>query len=101
MPVMGVQCPLSARCTSRISCASTGPRVTTAVIPGSHISRCPISLRISTTNSGIGTRSPYGDAAASVRQGVDQGLLQVPHPEVDVVGLTARVVVGERLPVLL
>ncbi len=54
IPVIGVHAPLSARRTSRIS----SPRVTTAVTPGSHISCCPIILRISTMNSGIGIPPP-------------------------------------------
>jgi hypothetical protein len=32
------------------------------VMPGSHISWCPIILRISTTNSGIGIPVPYEQA---------------------------------------
>src|SRR4051812_38375258 len=88
---MGAHWPLSAR-----SVSSTSPsRTTTAVTPGSHSSVVPTRLRSPATNGGTGINR------ASRGQRFHERLLQVADPLVDVVRLDARVVLGERAPIVL
>ena len=70
MPLIGVQSPLSDRCTSS---SSSSPRRTTAVDPTATARACPTCRRRSSTNSGIGTAPDRVTAAGAPRPGSPGG----------------------------